>query len=360
MPRLATRAILEAYKRNPLLPLILRECRTLNSAVNELRWLRERAQRVVSLKPMDGRNGGEQAPFGWRRLLKSMCMARSRGVPLQYILGDQPFGELDIKCTKGVLIPRHETEAITFYTAKLIQDRMSCVGRNGAAPLRILDLCTGTGCISLLLHALLSTHFPRLSIVGVDTSAAAIRVAKENVERNVRLKLLSERALTEVNFRHGNVLEFSSSRLSGLEDLFDRTTSLSASSGPHCDVLISNPPYVSAEQYHDGTTSRSVRMFEPKLALVPPESTRLSMVGSRHVQREDIFYYHIASLVPLFQAKMAVFECGSRSQALRVATMCESIIGRRNGRDSPVLVDVWSVTGDDTNPSAVIVYNCGS
>ncbi|KAL6229232.1 hypothetical protein BDW75DRAFT_225429 [Aspergillus navahoensis] len=360
MPRLTTRAILEAYKHNPLLPLLLRECRTLNSAVNELRWLRERAQRVAFLKPMDGRNGGEQAPLGWRRLLRSMCLARSRGVPLQYILGDQPFGELDIRCTKGVLIPRHETEAITFHTAKLIQDRMSYVERNGAAPLRILDLCTGTGCISLLLHALLSPHFPQLSIVGVDISAAAIRVAKENVERNVRLRSLSERALTEVNFRHGNVLEFSSSSLSGLEGLFDGVTGLSASCGPHCDVLISNPPYVSVEEYRGGTTSRSVRMFEPKLALVPPESTRLPMVGSRHVQHEDIFYYQIACLVPLFQARIAVFECGNRSQAMRVATICESIIGKRSSRNRPVLVDVWSVTSNDTDPSAVVVYNHGS
>ncbi|KAL4747638.1 hypothetical protein BDW72DRAFT_182084 [Aspergillus terricola var. indicus] len=306
---------------------------------------------------MDDRNGGKQASSGWRRLLKSMCLARSRGVPLQYILGDQPFGELDIKCTKGVLIPRHETEAITFHTAKLIQDRMSCVERNGAAPLRILDLCTGTGCISLLLHGLLSPHFPRLSIVGVDISAAAIRLAKENVERNVRLGSLSERALTEVDFQHGDVLEFSSSPLSKLEDLFERTTGLSASSGPHCDVIISNPPYVSVEEYHDGTTSRSVRLFEPKLALVPPKSTRSTMVESKHVQREDIFYYHIACLVTLFRAKMTVLECGNRAQAIRVATLCKSVIGKRGNRNGPVPVDIWSVMGFDTGPSAVIVYS---
>ncbi|KAL4759857.1 S-adenosyl-L-methionine-dependent methyltransferase [Aspergillus foveolatus] len=357
MPRLTTRAILEASKYDRLLPLLLRECRSLSSAIGELRWLQERAQRVVSPKPMDDRTGGKQPPSGWRRLLKSMCKARSRGVPLQYILGDQPFGELDIKCTKGVLIPRHETEAITFYTAKLIQDRMSCVERDGAAPLRILDLCTGTGCISLLLHSLLSPYFPRLSIVGVDISATAIRLAKENVERNVRLGSLSERALNEVDIQHGDVLGLSSSPLSKLEDLFDRTTSLSPSSGPHCDVIISNPPYVSVEEYHDGTTSRSVRLFEPKLALVPPESTLSTMVESKHVRREDIFYYHIACLATLFKAKMTVLECGSRSQAERVATLCKSVIGKHGYWSGPVLVDVWSVTGFDTGPSAVIVYS---
>jgi methylase of polypeptide subunit release factors len=236
---------------------------------------------------------------------------------------------------------------------------MSCVERNGAAPLRILDLCTGTGCISLLLHSLLSPYFPRLSIVGVDVSAVAIRLAKENVERNVRLGSLSERALTEVDFQHGDVLGFSSGPLSNLEDLFDRTTSLSASSGPHCDVIVSNPPYVSVEEYHDGTTSRSVRLFEPKPALVPPESTLSTMVGSKHVQREDIFYYHIACLTTLFRAKMTVLECGSRSQATRVATLCKSVIGKHGYWNGPVLVDVWSVTGFDTGPSAVIVYSPG-
>ncbi|KAL4818166.1 S-adenosyl-L-methionine-dependent methyltransferase [Aspergillus spinulosporus] len=359
MPRLTTRAILEANKHNSLLPLLLRECRSLGSAINELRWLQERAQRVVALKPMDDRNRGKHAPSGWRRLLKSMCLARSRGLPLQYILGDQPFGELDIKCKKGVLIPRHETEAITFHTAKLIQDRMSCVERNVTAPLRILDLCTGTGCISLLLHNLLSPYFPRLSIVGLDISALAIKLAKENVERNVRLGSLSERALIEVDFQLGDVLGFGSSPLSKLEDLFSRTTSLSASSEPHCDVIISNPPYVSAEEYHDGTTSRSVRLFEPKLALVPPESTLSTMVESKHLQHEDIFYYHIAFLAALSRAKMTVLECGSRSQAERVATLCKSVIGKHSYWNGRVPVDIWSVTGFDTGPSAVIVYSPG-
>lgn len=107
MPRIATVAILQARTQHPLLPLLLRECRSLPSAKNELRWLYERALCIVRSMSKCQPSGTKQRVHGWRSLLKSMCLARSRGVPLQYILGDQPFGELDIKCTRGVLIPRY-------------------------------------------------------------------------------------------------------------------------------------------------------------------------------------------------------------------------------------------------------------
>lgn len=92
MPRLSPRALYSASRLHPLLPLLLPQCRSLDLARNELRWLRDR---VLSAR----------AP-GWRRRLWSMCRLRSRGMPLQYILGDQPFGDLEILCRQGVLIPR--------------------------------------------------------------------------------------------------------------------------------------------------------------------------------------------------------------------------------------------------------------
>lgn len=106
MPRLPTSLLLWAYRENPLLPLLLRECRTLDSARNELRWLQERALR-------DTHQHSRQVTgtrLGWRTRLREMCHKRSRGVPLQYILGDQPFGDLEILCRRGVLIPRCEAE----------------------------------------------------------------------------------------------------------------------------------------------------------------------------------------------------------------------------------------------------------
>jgi methylase of polypeptide subunit release factors len=101
MPRLPHSLLLRARNISPLLPLLLRPCRTLSSARNELRWLREHALSLTE--------GKRERPERVRALLLQLCLQRSRGVPLQYLLGSQPFGELDILCRPGVLIPRSVT-----------------------------------------------------------------------------------------------------------------------------------------------------------------------------------------------------------------------------------------------------------
>ncbi|KAL3455643.1 S-adenosyl-L-methionine-dependent methyltransferase [Aspergillus heterothallicus] len=358
MPRLPTRLILQAYQHDALLPLLLRECRTLNSAKNELRWLREHTLRVVEAAIFTRLQGrASVARFG-RSLLRAMCVARSKGMPLQYILGDQPFGDLDIKCRTGVLIPRHDTEAITHHAAGLIIDKMAKDhdGRRGnEMPLRILDLCTGTGCIPLLLHCLLSPHFPKLSIIGIDISSVAVELARENNERNVRLGLLSERALSEVSFRQGNVLEYARGTPMLNNVLQDWSVTASSLSGPGCDVIISNPPYISPSDYRSGMTSRSVRIFEPKLALVPPECLPELLSHSEHFRIEDVFYHRIAAITARFKARLTVLECGCRSQAMRVAMLCKTALWKHS-ETSQATVDVWPVTGVDTHPYAVLIH----
>lgn len=93
MPRLLHSLIHVALAKNQLLHTLLRECRTLEQATAELRWLRE----FIALE-----KGGK----GGKKYLKQLCERRGRGEPLQYILGTQPFGGLDILCERGVLIPR--------------------------------------------------------------------------------------------------------------------------------------------------------------------------------------------------------------------------------------------------------------
>jgi hypothetical protein len=95
MPRLSHSLLLRA--KSPFLRLVLRGTRTLDSAVNELRWLKEHVQE--SLK-------SPTYPRQSRQRLLKLCQRRARGEPLQYILGSQPFGDLDVKCRPGVLIPR--------------------------------------------------------------------------------------------------------------------------------------------------------------------------------------------------------------------------------------------------------------
>lgn len=98
MPRIPHSLLLRAYQISPLLPLVLRATRTLPSAIRELRWLDEHVkQQDKSSRLNQSQRKGK---------LVQLCKRREKGEPLQYILGSQPFGELDIKCRPGVLIPR--------------------------------------------------------------------------------------------------------------------------------------------------------------------------------------------------------------------------------------------------------------
>jgi methylase of polypeptide subunit release factors len=74
-------------------PLLLPACRDLQSTANELRWIREHVQAHPT-----------SVPPGLR--IWTLAEKRGKGVPLQYVLGTQPFGSLEIKCRPGVLIPR--------------------------------------------------------------------------------------------------------------------------------------------------------------------------------------------------------------------------------------------------------------
>lgn len=95
MPRIPHSLLRRARAISKLLPLLLPTCRDIPSARNELRWLREHAiERTVS------------SGASWQALLHKSCVQRGRGKPLQYILGNQPFGDLEILCREGVLIPR--------------------------------------------------------------------------------------------------------------------------------------------------------------------------------------------------------------------------------------------------------------
>jgi len=104
MPRLSNALLRHARTINPLLALLLRPCRDLPSAHNELRWLREHVNERLVRRFGDEKDVPEQLR---RRCVVNLCRQRATGVPLQYLLGSQPFGDLDVLCRKGVLIPRY-------------------------------------------------------------------------------------------------------------------------------------------------------------------------------------------------------------------------------------------------------------
>lgn len=99
MPRLSPRILHWARKIHSLLPLILQGTRDLASAKHELRWLREYVMEQQQ-------NKQNFKTCNVQQQLRKLCVERARGKPLQYIMGTEYFGDLEIACEPGVLIPR--------------------------------------------------------------------------------------------------------------------------------------------------------------------------------------------------------------------------------------------------------------
>lgn len=289
MPRLPQSFIRKAWNIDPLLTILLRECRSLPSAQNELRWIREH---------LTSTEGERRYQSRINKSLVTLCRKRSKGVPLQYLLGSQPFGDLDILCQPGVLIPRSETEAYTYHLAKVIRQHP---GLKARSKLNIIDLCTGTGAIPLLLHTLLASHFSKLDILGVDISHKALRLANDSLKHNI--DLLSSPYLGKIRFTHADVLDVPS--IDALNKHIEEPW----------DIVVSNPPYISKKSYWTDT-SRSARLYEPALALVPFSN---QLVISTYLQPEDVFYPAILNAAMVNKSRIALMEVADMGQALRVA-----------------------------------------
>ncbi|KAI8958214.1 S-adenosyl-L-methionine-dependent methyltransferase [Daldinia sp. FL1419] len=326
MPRLPPLVTRRLHATSPLLAALLPACKDLNSARNELRWIREHvwSSAIASqFKSPAGKGDHQQRK---NVLLYRLCRLRGRGYPLQYILGSQPFGDLEIKCRPGVLIPRPETEAWTTHLAQTVRDAWK-VGKakNGEdidPDLKVLDLCTGSGCIALLLYSLLSRHFPKMSVKGVDIEPRAISLARKNLEYNIKNRFLQQRSADAVLFEEADI--FSDA---WLEPLL-RNTCTADRTQPQkgawrrgdIDILVSNPPYISQKGF-DRDTERSVRNYEPRLALVPGQVSLGSSVSVATTKPEDVFYARVLSVAAILKPQFIALEVGDLKQAIRVVEM---------------------------------------
>ncbi|KAI1661237.1 S-adenosyl-L-methionine-dependent methyltransferase [Daldinia decipiens] len=325
MPCLSPPAIQRLHTNKALLTALLPTCKNMDSARNELRWIREHVWSSTLAPQFQGiseANGNDEKSKN--ALLNRLCRLRGRGYPLQYILGTQPFGQLEIKCRPGVLIPRPETEAWTTHLADIVRKtwRANKTKKENdiIANLRILDLCTGSGCIALLLCSLLSRKFPNMHVQGLDIEPRAVSLAKENLAYNIERGLLRQQNANAVSFKGANI--FSTDWLAPIlkqADLIDnRRFKQSALERGTVDILVSNPPYISQEGF-DRDTERSVRDHEPRLALVPELPAGISSYGT--VLPEDMFYARILNVAKVLQPRFVVFEVGSLAQAIRVVQM---------------------------------------
>ncbi|MFP6855152.1 MAG: peptide chain release factor N(5)-glutamine methyltransferase, partial [Opitutales bacterium] len=155
--------------------------------------------------------------------IDKLATRRAFREPLQYVLGNATFANLDLKVDARALIPRPETEEFL----ELIVNSLE------RFPDRILDLGTGSGALALGL----AQKFPASEVIAVDQSEDALALAKENAERN--------ELLHRVTFISGDWFET-------VEGVFD--------------LIVSNPPYLDDSEWM--ACEPEIRDHEPKNALV--------------------------------------------------------------------------------------------
>ena len=171
---------------------------------------------------------------------------RNTGLPLAYILEEAYFMDMKLFVNEDVLIPRPETELLVEKVLEEIKKRRI------HHPV-ILDLCTGSGCIAVALKKFL----PAATVYASDISKAALNVASINAQR---YKL-------EINFVWGDYLEPFIKGQSTKPNLYSPSFEMPIIRGepPFFDVIVSNPPYVSEEDYKK---LEPELFYEPKHALV--------------------------------------------------------------------------------------------
>ena len=180
---------------------------------------------------------------------------RAEHIPLQQLTGEQDFMGLTFSVNEHVLIPRQDTEILVEEVLKELHDGM-----------RVLDMCTGSGCILLsLLH-----YSNDCEGLGVDLSAEALEVAGRNV-----LKVL-----TPEKAEHAHFLQ---------SDLFEKVEG-------KFEIIVSNPPYIASVEVEK--LMPEVRDHEPRMALDGTEDglyfyRRIIEEAGKHLVSSGMLFFEI-------------------------------------------------------------------
>ena len=177
--------------------------------------------------------------------------------PIQHIIGYTDFCGCKIKVSSDVLIPRPETEEIVDWIIKHLNIQHSTFN--------ILDLCTGSGCIAIVLKK----AFPSADVTAVDVSPAALEIARQNAQNNG----------VEVRFMEADVL-------GGINGV----------TGPY-GLIVSNPPYVMEKER--AQMQRNVLDYDPSLALFVPDDDPLrfyraiATIAKKHLAEDGLLAVEI-------------------------------------------------------------------
>lgn len=190
----------------------------------------------------------EEKYFGW-------IGKRAEHIPLQQLTGEQDFMGLTFSVNEHVLIPRQDTEILVEEVLKELHDGM-----------RVLDMCTGSGCILLsLLH-----YSNDCEGLGVDLSAEALEVAGRNV-----LKVLPPEKAEHAHFLQS--------------DLFEKVEG-------KFEIIVSNPPYIASAEVEK--LMPEVRDHEPRMALDGTEDglhfyRRIIEEAGKHLVSSGMLFFEI-------------------------------------------------------------------
>lgn len=170
-----------------------------------------------------------------RTAFREMVRRRSEGTPVAYLVGHKEFYSLDFIVNADCLIPRPETEHLVM--AAIDWGKARRKSSDGAvSSLRIADICTGSGCVAISV----AQHLADCEMHAVDICPKALAVAKANVAKHGMD--------SKISLWEGDLL-------SAIPD-----------GDANFDMILSNPPYVSEEEWVG--LAKDVRDYEPRLALV--------------------------------------------------------------------------------------------
>lgn len=190
-----------------------------------------------------------------RAQMRDLVKRRANAEPVAYLVGHREFFGLDFKVTKDVLIPRPDTETLVIQLLERASalesaslpatpDAEAVKPAKNSAKLRILELCTGSGCIAVAA----AVNLPNATLVATDISPDALRIASENAQQH--------KIQDRLEFREG--------------DLFQAVPEKDS----RFDLIASNPPYIPDSEI--AGLDPDVRDHEPLLALrAGPDGMRL-------------------------------------------------------------------------------------
>lgn len=195
-----------------------------------------------------------------KKYYEAIDLRKSR-IPLQHITGVQEFMGLEFLVNKDVLCPRQDTECLVEEVMRYLQDGN-----------RILDMCTGSGCILLsLLH-----YSNRCTGVGADISEKALRTAEENVKRITAMERIQP-------WKEDTVTLIRSDLFSELQE-------------EKFDIIVSNPPYIASNVIP--TLMKEVREHEPMSALDGKEDglffyRKIVPESRKYLVKEGMLFFEI-------------------------------------------------------------------